>query len=134
MKAKLFIFSISNIKLIISPKGQVSYCHYLASVIVARRKLFQKCSPLKVLDQWKPNWSESSLGCLVSKLCPVMPCTNQLKIEHMVKLQVLGNNSKTVNNIKNQTWGNNDQHSKIYLPCNFEVNLSTHLRVSTSNL
>jgi hypothetical protein len=24
-----------------------------------------------------------------------------LKIEHMVKLQVLGNNSKTVNNIKN---------------------------------
>jgi hypothetical protein len=28
-----------------------------------------------------------------------------LKIEHMVKLQVLGNNSKTVNNIKNLTWG-----------------------------
>jgi hypothetical protein len=27
-----------------------------------------------------------------------------LKIEHMVKLQVLGNNSKTVNNIKNLTW------------------------------
>jgi hypothetical protein len=26
-----------------------------------------------------------------------------LKIEHMVKLQVLGNNSKTVNNIKNLT-------------------------------
>jgi hypothetical protein len=36
-----------------------------------------------------------------------------LKIEHMVKLQVLGNNSKTVNNIKNLTWGKNDQHSKI---------------------
>jgi hypothetical protein len=47
----------------------------------------------------------------------------------MVKLQVLGNNSKTVNNIKNLTWGQNDQHSKIYLPCNFEVNLITHLRV-----
>jgi hypothetical protein len=46
-----------------------------------------------------------------------------LKIEHMVKLQVLGNNSKTVNNIKN------DQHSKIYLLCNFEVNLITHLGV-----
>jgi hypothetical protein len=28
-----------------------------------------------------------------------------LKIEHMVKSQVLGNNSKTVNNIKNLTWG-----------------------------
>jgi hypothetical protein len=27
------------------------------------------------------------------------------KIEHMVKLQVLGNNSKTVNNIKKLTWG-----------------------------
>jgi hypothetical protein len=27
-----------------------------------------------------------------------------LKIEHMVKLQVLGNNSKTFNNIKNLTW------------------------------
>ena len=35
------------------PKGQVSYCHHLASVV--RRKLFQKSSPLKVLDQWKPN-------------------------------------------------------------------------------
>jgi hypothetical protein len=41
----------------------------------------------------------------------------------MVKLQVLGNNSKTVNNIKNLTRGKNDQHSKIYLPCNFEVKL-----------
>jgi hypothetical protein len=45
-----------------------------------------------------------------------------LKIEHMVKLQVLGN-------IKNLTWGKNDQHIKIYLPCNFEVNLITHLGV-----
>jgi hypothetical protein len=44
-------------------------------------------------------------------------------------LQVWGNNSKTVNNIKNQIWGKNDQHSKIYLPCNFEVNLITHLGV-----
>jgi hypothetical protein len=42
-----------------------------------------------------------------------------LKIEHMVKLQVLGNNSKTINNIENLTWGKNDQHIKIYLPCNF---------------
>jgi hypothetical protein len=44
-----------------------------------------------------------------------------LKIEHMVKLQVFGNNSKTVNKIKNLTWGKNDQHIKIYLPCNFEL-------------
>jgi hypothetical protein len=47
----------------------------------------------------------------------------------MVKLQVLGNNSKTINNIKNLTWDKNDQHIKIYLPCNFEVNLITHLGV-----
>jgi hypothetical protein len=47
----------------------------------------------------------------------------------MVKLQVLGNTSKTVNNIKNLTWGKNDQHIKIYLPCNFEVNLIAHLGV-----
>jgi hypothetical protein len=47
----------------------------------------------------------------------------------MVKLQVLGNNSKTVNNIKNLSWSKNDQHIKIYLPCNFEVNLITHFGV-----
>jgi hypothetical protein len=47
----------------------------------------------------------------------------------MVKLQVFGNNSKTVYNIKNLTWGKTDQHIKIYLPCNFEVNLITHLGV-----
>jgi hypothetical protein len=52
-----------------------------------------------------------------------------LKIEHMVKLQVLGNNPKTVNNIKNLTWWKNYQHNKIYLPSNFEVNLIIHLGV-----
>jgi hypothetical protein len=52
-----------------------------------------------------------------------------LKIEHMVKLQVFGNNSKTVNNIKNLIWNKIDQHIKIYLPCNLEVNLITYLGV-----
>jgi hypothetical protein len=33
-----------------------------------------------------------------------------LQLEHMVKLQVFGNNSKTVRSIKNLTWGKNDQH------------------------
>jgi hypothetical protein len=47
----------------------------------------------------------------------------------MVKLQVFDNNSKTVNNIKNLTWDKNDHHIKIYIPCNFEVNLITHLGV-----
>jgi hypothetical protein len=88
------------------PKGHVSYCHHLASVV--RRKLFQKSSPLKVLDQWKPNFvwiitMVSSFKIVSSDAVhqPTWPLL--LKIEHMVKLQVLGNNSKTVNNIKNLT-------------------------------
>jgi hypothetical protein len=31
----------------------------------------------KYLTNGNQTWSESLLGCLVSKLCPVMPCTNQ---------------------------------------------------------
>ena len=116
------------------PKGHVSYCHHLASVV--RRKLFQKSSPLKVLDQWKPNlvWIITRVSTGSFKIVsgdavhqPTWPLL--LIIEHMVKLQVFGNNSKTVNNIKYLTWGKNDQHIKIYLPCNFEVNLITHLGV-----
>ena len=116
------------------PKGHVSYSHHLASVVVVRRKFFQKSSPLKVLDQWKPNlvWIITRVSSfkIVSGDAvhqPTWPLL--LKIEHMVKLQVFGNNSKTVSNIKNLTWGKNDQHIKIYLPCNFEVNLITHLGV-----
>ena len=106
----------------------------LSSSSVVRRKLFQKSSPLKVLDQWKPNlvWIITRVSSLkiVSVDAVHQPCWSLLlKIEHMVKLQILGNNSKTVNNIKNLTWGKNDQHIKIYLPCNFEVNLITHLGV-----
>jgi hypothetical protein len=101
---------------------------------VVRRKLFQKSSPLKVIDQWKPNFvwiitRVSSFNIVSGDAVhqPTWPLL--LKIEHMVKLQVFGNNSKTVNNIKNLIWGKNDQHIKIYLPCNFEVNLITHLGV-----
>jgi hypothetical protein len=43
--------------------------------------------------------------------------------------QFLGNNSKTVNKNRILTWDRNDQHSKIYLPCNFEVNLITRIGV-----
>jgi hypothetical protein len=35
----------------------------------------------------------------------------------------VGNNSKTVNNIKNLTGEKNDQHSKIYRPCNLEMKI-----------
>jgi hypothetical protein len=77
------------------PKGHVSYCHHLASVL--RRKLFQKSSPLKVLDQWKPNLVRIITRLFSFKIVsgdavhqPTWPLL--LKIEHMVKLQVLGNN------------------------------------------
>ena len=122
----IYIFSSPD------PKGHVSYSHHLASVV--RRKLFQKSSPLKVLDQWKPNlvWIITRVSSfkIVSGDAvrqPTWPLI--LKIEHMVKLQVFGNNSKTVSNIKNLTWCKNDQHIKIYLPCNFEVNPITHFGV-----
>jgi hypothetical protein len=48
-----------------------------------------------------------------------------LKIEHMVKLQVLGNNSKTVNNIKNLTGVKMISTARSIYPCNFEVNLTS---------
>jgi hypothetical protein len=77
------------------------------------------------LTNGSQTWSESSLGGAVHQPTWLL----LLKIEHMVQLQVLGNNSKTVNNIKSLAWDKNDQHSKIYLPCKFEVNLITHLGV-----
>jgi hypothetical protein len=105
-----------------------------SSSSVVCRKLFQKSSPLKVLDQWKPNLVRIITRVSSFKIVsgdavhqPTWPLL--LKIEHIVILQVFGNNSKTVNNIKNLTWDKNDQHIKIYLPCNFEVNLITYLGV-----
>ena len=90
-----------------------------SSVVVVRRKLFQKSSPLKVLDQWQPNlvWIITRVSSfkIVSGDAvhqPTWPLL--LKIEHMVKLHVFGNNSKTVNNIKNLILIKNDQHIKIY--------------------
>jgi hypothetical protein len=46
----------------------------------------------------------------------------------------LGNNSKTVDKNRNLTWDKNDQHSKIYIPCNFEVNPITHFGQSKLNI
>ena len=81
-----------------------------SSSSVVRRKLFQKSSPLKVLDQWKPNFvwiitRVSSFKIVSGDVVHQPTWQLLLKIEHMVKLQVLGNNSKTVNNIKNLTLG-----------------------------
>ena len=66
-----------------------------SSSSVLRRKLFQKSSPLKVLDQWKPNLVWIIIRVSSFKIVsgdavhqPTWPLL--LKIEHMVKLQVLG--------------------------------------------
>jgi hypothetical protein len=89
-KAKCIIYALFSSP---DPKGHVSYCHHLASVV--RRKLFQKSSPLKVLDQWKPNlvWIITRVSSfkIVSGDAVHQPSWQLLlKIEHMVKLQVLG--------------------------------------------
>ena len=115
------------------PKGHVSYCHHLASVVVVRRKLFQKSSPLKLLDQLKPNlvWIITMVSSfkIVSGDAP----TNMAVVS---KNRTYGKiagfwviTQKPVNNIRNLTWDENDQHSKIYLPWNFEVNMITYLGV-----
>ena len=97
--------------------------------------LFQKISPLKPLGQFKPN-----LAWIILRVFPLnvmsddpadqpswLPC---LYIEHRGTIAVWGNNSKPVNKSINLTCGKNDEHSKIYLPCNFEVNLITYLGVN----
>jgi hypothetical protein len=80
-----------------------SHAEYLLSFSIDQS--FKRLSKLKVRDQWKPNlvWiitRVSSLKIVSGDAVhqPTWPLL--LKIEHMVKLQVLGNNSKTVNNIK----------------------------------
>ena len=66
-----------------------------SSSSIVRRKLFQKSSTLKVLDQWKPNlvWiiTRVSSSKIVSGDAVHQPTWPRLlKIEHMVKLQVFG--------------------------------------------
>ena len=78
-----------------SSKGHASYCHHLASVVVVRRKLFQRSSPLKLLDQL-----ESNMVCIITRVSSFKIVSGDavhqstwpllLKIEHMVKLQVFG--------------------------------------------
>ena len=104
------------------------------AILVSDWLMLKKSTPLKLLGQMEPNLAGSIYVRSSIKLLHLVPFGQHtwpllIKIEHMVKLQVLGNNSKTVNNIKNLTWGKNDQHIKIYLSCNFEVNLITHLGV-----
>jgi hypothetical protein len=66
--------------------------------------MLKQSSPLKLLGQMEPNLVES----IYVRTSIMVPFDQQtwpllLKIEHMVKLHVCGNNSKTVNNIRNLT-------------------------------
>jgi hypothetical protein len=84
-------------------------------------KLFKKSSPLKLLGQFKPNLAWIILRGFPLKVMSDDPADQPswppcLLIEHRDKIE--------------EIWrGQNGQHSKIYLPCNFEVNLITHLGV-----
>ena len=68
--------------------------------------LMLKKSSLKLLGQMEPNLAGSIYVISSIKFLHLVPFGQQtwpllLKIEHMVKLHIFGNNSKTVNNIRN---------------------------------
>jgi hypothetical protein len=70
--------------------------------------MLKKSSPLKLLGQMEPNlagsiYVRSSIKLLHLVLFGQQTWLLLLKIEHTVKLHVFGNNSKTVNNIRNLT-------------------------------
>jgi hypothetical protein len=98
----------------------VPFCQQIwlpRAILVSDWLMFKKCSPLKLLGQMEPNLAGSIYVRSSIKLLHLVSFDQQtwpllLKIEHMVKLHVFGNNSKTVNNIRNLT-SKNDQHSKI---------------------
>ena len=94
------------------------------AILVSDWLMLKKSSPLKLLGQMEPNLAGSIYVRSSIKLLHIVPFGQQtwpllLKIEHMVKLHVFGNNSKTVNNIRNLTW----------VKMNFEENLITYLGV-----
>jgi hypothetical protein len=70
--------------------------------------MLKKSSLLKLLGQMEPNLAGSIYVISSIKRLHLVPFDQQtwpllLKIEHMVKLHVFGNNSKTINNIRNLT-------------------------------
>ena len=74
------------------------------AILVSDWLMLKKSSPLKLLGQMEPNLAGIIYVRSSIKLLPLVPfgqqtCPQLLKIEHMVKLHVYGNNSKTVNNI-----------------------------------
>jgi hypothetical protein len=78
------------------------------AIFVSDWLMLEKSSPLKLLGQMEPNLVGSIYVRSSIKLLHLVPFGQQtwpllLRIEHMVKLHVFGNNSKTINNIRNLT-------------------------------
>ena len=72
------------------------------AILVSDWLMLKKSSPLKLLCKIKPNLAGSIYVRSSIKLLHLVPFGQQtwsllLKIEHMVKLHVFGNNSKTIN-------------------------------------
>jgi hypothetical protein len=70
--------------------------------------MLKTSSPLKLLGQMEPNLAGSIYVRSSIKLLNLVPFGQQtwpllLRIAHMLKLHVFGNNSKNVNNIRNLT-------------------------------
>jgi hypothetical protein len=96
--------------------------------------MLKKSSPLKLLAQMEPNLAGSIYVRSSIKLLHLVPFGKQtwpmlLKIEHMVKLHVFGNNSKTINNIRNLMVVKMISTAKSNYPEILEKNLITYLGV-----
>ena len=94
-------------------------------ILVSDWLMLKKSFPLKLLAQMEPNLAGSIYVRSSINLLHLMPFGQQtwpllLNIEHTVKLHVFGNNSKTVNNIRNLTtlkfWRKSDYLSWSYCP------------------
>ena len=78
------------------------------AILVSDWLMLNKSSPLKLLGQMEPNLAGSIYVRSSIKLLHLVSFGQQTwpllrKIEHMVKLHVFGNNSKTIYNIRNLT-------------------------------
>ena len=96
-------------------RSSIKFLHFVSfrqqiwpprAILVSDWLMLKKSSPLKLLDQMEPNLAGSIYVRSSTKPLHLVPFGQQtwpllLKIEHMVKLHVFGNNSKTVNNIRN---------------------------------
>ena len=91
------------------------------AILVSDWLMLTKSSPLKLFGQMEPNLAGSIYVRSSIKFIHLVPFGQQtwpllLKIEHMVKLHVFGNNSKTVNNISTARSNYPEVLKKIWLP------------------